>query len=92
MKTEPTPTAAAELLAEWKALVASIGMTQPSEYPFIMEISAQLDEMCEHLDIQDGAFAFLVEMPSAPDKVRKELIGELIALLQWLLIKENHGK
>jgi hypothetical protein len=79
MNTEtPTPTAA-ELLNEWKALVASIGMTQPSEYPFIMEISAQLDEMCERLDIQDGAFAFLVEMPSAPDKVRKELIGELIA-------------
>jgi hypothetical protein len=103
MNTEtPTPTAA-ELLNEWKALVASIGMTQPSEYPFIMEIAAQLDEMCESIYIGDDGFPYFGDFKyegnggktgthDAQWIAPEYKVSDLIALLQWLLIKENHGK
>jgi hypothetical protein len=106
MNTEtPTPTTAAELLAEWKALVASIGMTQPSEYPFIMEISAQLDQMCDELGLfiiegcfvyakcvnGDGPYRNWYGVVDPADWVRITA-KEQQALQEWLLIKENHGK
>jgi predicted transcriptional regulator len=91
----PTPTAA-ELLAEWKALVASIGMTQPSEYPFIMEIAAQLDQMCENMGISIEINTITVSNSSL--SIWKDAASilidanELKTLIEWLLIKENHGK
>lgn len=102
MNTE-TPTTAAELLAEWKTLNAlnentttrSLFMA-PHLVSHMAEIAARLDEMCEGMTIEDGVNFFGVELDGIDVSPRADRIANMIALLQWIEIKEqskeNHGK
>lgn len=110
----PTPTTAAELLAEWKELQE----TEPSygglphEYAFdaydrdqqeIEGIAARLDQMCEDIYIGNDGFPYFGNFIYEGDGGKtgthdaqwiapEYQVSDLIALLQWLLIKEENGK
>jgi hypothetical protein len=95
MNTETQPTSAAELLAEWKGIKADWSWQNQSDDILkywndrIALIAARLDEMCEDLDIIDGENFFHAQMHPVQVSSKAQRMQNMIALLQWLLIKSQ---